>query len=68
VSTVIAALLRPFAALIFLGLIVLPIALLLKRWIPPGRMKDFLYKKRVSIFDMPFLPREGKGGSGRNGA
>lgn len=42
-ATAIAILLRPLFALIFLACIVLPIKLLLKRVIPDGKVKKFLF-------------------------
>jgi hypothetical protein len=55
-SVWLAALLRPFALLFFLGLIVLPISLLIRGLLPDGPLKDALYKKRTAWWDMPLLP------------
>lgn len=43
--TLIALLLKPFASLILFGLIVLPIKMLLYRIIPPGKVKDLLFRE-----------------------
>jgi len=42
-ATTIAILFRPLFALIFLGLIVLPLKLLFKRVIPDGKVKTLLF-------------------------
>lgn len=47
-STVwIAMLIKPLVALIFLGLIVLPLVILVKRFMPEGKVKEFLFKERM---------------------
>lgn len=42
-----ALLLKPFIALVFLGLIVLPLVMLAKRYLPEGKLKEFLFKERM---------------------
>lgn len=37
-----AILLRPFVALFIFGLVLLPIRLTVKRWLPEGKLKRFL--------------------------
>jgi hypothetical protein len=44
-----AILLKPLAYLVVWAAIVIPIALLLRRLIPDGRVKRFLYKKRKPL-------------------
>lgn len=44
--TDIALLVRPFAALVLFALIVAPLAMLVKRMLPEGRVKRFLLKYR----------------------
>lgn len=41
---VLAAIFRPVLALILFGLICLPIRLAFQRWMPPGKVKDFLLR------------------------
>lgn len=41
-SLAIALLLRPFAALVLFGLVLLPIRFAVIRWMPAGRMKSIL--------------------------
>ena len=41
-SFTLAMLLRPIAALILFGLILLPIRMAVIRWLPPGRIKSIL--------------------------
>lgn len=56
---------RPVAALVFLGLIVLPITLALAKVIPEGRIKQVLYKKRTAWWDMPLMRRREPAGDRR---
>lgn len=42
----IALLIKPFVALILLGLIVLPITLLLDKYWPDSKFKRFMFKRR----------------------
>lgn len=65
-TTLVALLFRPLVALLFLGLVVLPITLALARVIPEGRVKEILYKKRTAWWDMPLLPRRNVAGNGRS--
>lgn len=44
-----AILLKPLGFLVLWGLVVIPIALLIRRLLPDGRVKDFLYKKRKPL-------------------
>lgn len=61
-SLSIAWLLRPLFALLVLSL-ALGVAYKLARFIPAGRLKDALYKPRVSWLDMPWsIPRRGDRG------
>jgi hypothetical protein len=41
-----ALLIKPFVAIIFLGLIVLPIAMLIDKFWPDSKLKRFMFKKR----------------------
>lgn len=53
-SFALAYLLRPFAALLLLGL-ALGIAYRLRPLIPDGRVKELLYRRRVAWWDRPLL-------------
>lgn len=44
-----AQLLKPLLTLVLWGVIVIPVALLIRRALPEGRLKDFLYKKRKPL-------------------
>jgi len=44
-----AILLKPLGFLGLWGLVVIPVALLIRRLLPEGRVKDFLYKKRKPL-------------------
>jgi hypothetical protein len=44
-TTVIALILKPFVVLIIFGLIVIPLTLLAKKYIPEGKIKRILFKK-----------------------
>lgn len=54
-TTAVVALLRPFILMVFLGLVVLPFVLLVRRFMPDGPLKRFLFKKRTSVVDMPWF-------------
>jgi len=41
-----AAILRPLLYVLIWGAIAIPLAFLLRRFIPPGKIKEFLYKER----------------------
>lgn len=44
-NTVIALLIKPFAMLLFCGLVLLPIRLAVERWFPEGTIKRILLRK-----------------------
>lgn len=41
--------LKPLGFLVLWGLVVIPIAILIRRLLPDGRVKDFLYKRRKPL-------------------
>lgn len=45
-TVVLAAIVRPFLYLIVWGLIAFPLSRIIYRFIPPGKVKDALYKRR----------------------